>query len=93
MHRSLATLAGAAALAVVTVTASAQQQPAAPAPQQNPPVETGALDTTKAMAPAPTPSATTDTGYTAAKDTSADSSKAKKKKWGETTDTTKPKQD
>jgi hypothetical protein len=90
MHRSLATLAGAAALAVaVTVTASAQQQPAAPAPQQNPPVETGALDTTKAM----TPSATTDTGYTAAKDTSADSSKAKKKgKWAPA-DTTKPKQD
>jgi hypothetical protein len=92
MHRSLATLAGAAALAVaVTVTASAQQKPAAPAPQQNPPVETGALDTTKAMTP---PSATTDTGYTAAKDTSADSSKANKKKgkW-ETADTTKPKQD
>ena len=95
MHRSLATLAGAAALALVTATASAQQQPAAPAPQQNPPVETGALDTTKTMTPAPTtPSATTDTGYTAPKDTSADSSKSKKKgKYGEATDTTKPKQD
>jgi hypothetical protein len=40
-----------------------------------------------------TPSATTDTGYTAAKDTSADSSKAKKTgKWAPA-DTTKPKQD
>ena len=47
MNRSLATLAGAAALAVMAATASAQDQPAAPAPQQNPPVETGALDTTK----------------------------------------------
>jgi invasion protein IalB len=36
MHRSLATLAGAAALALVTVTASAQQQPAAPGPSRIP---------------------------------------------------------
>jgi hypothetical protein len=50
----------------MAATASAQDQPAAPAPQQNPPVETGALDTTKTLTPAPTPSpyVTTDTGYT-----------------------------
>jgi hypothetical protein len=102
MNRSLATLAGAAALAVMTATASAQQQPAAPPTQQNPPVETGALDTTKTMTPAPSPSATVDTGYTSVKSdtgaTKADTSKAntsqakkKKGKWGQTSDTTKPK--
>ena len=84
----------AAALAGVTVTAGAQQEPY---PQKPPaPVETGAVDSTKQMAPPDNPSVAPSTPAVTPTDTAmSDKDKAKntKKKLrpGETPDTTKPK--
>jgi hypothetical protein len=86
----LATLT-AAAFVGVTATAGAQQEPY---PQKPPaPVETGAVDSTKQMAPPSNPSVAPSTpGVTTTDTAMTDTSKAKKKKAkpGEIPDTSKP---
>lgn len=82
----------AAALVGVTATAGAQQEPYPQKP--SPPVETGAVDSTKQMAPPESPAVTPNTPGAATMDTAmTEKDKAKKKtlKPGETPDTTKPK--